>query len=429
MTARKTRRVVVTGMSAVSPLGNDLTSTWDSVKAGASGVRSVQSFDATDWPVQIAGEVRDFSVDSFLDDSNRSLGAILPRNVQMGVAATAMAAEDAGLSPQCVPTERLGISVGAYTTCINLQQAARWRGLMVDHDPPRYPEDEERIDLRLPQVSIVEALGNRWWAGGPNYVVSTACAAGTQALGSAVRAIEDGRADVMISGGFDNMVEEVVLLSFSLLGVMSQRNDEPERASRPFDRQRDGFVISEGAAVLILEELEHARKRGARIYAELTGYGASMTTEHITDAATNGAAPAAAISLALQDAGMQPEEIQYVNAHGTSTRGNDKSETMAIRRAFGEHADRLAVSSTKSMTGHLIHAAGALEAVICVMAIHDNVAPPTINYEHPDPGCDLDYVPNEAREMRIDAAVSNSFAFGGNNGAVVFRRLSDDKAG
>ncbi|REK31526.1 MAG: beta-ketoacyl-[acyl-carrier-protein] synthase family protein [Planctomycetota bacterium] len=425
MTARKARRVVVTGMSAVSPPGNDLASTWASVKAGASGVRSVQSFDATDWPVQIAGEVRDFRVDPFLDESQRSLGEILPRNVQMGVAATAMAAEDAGLQPESIPPERLGISVGAYTTCINLRQAAGWRTLMVDHAPPRYPDDEKRIDLRLPQVSIVEALGDRWRAGGPNYVVSTACAAGTQALGSAVRAIEDGRADVMISGGFDNMVEEVVLLSFSLLGVMSQRNDEPERASRPFDRQRDGFVISEGAAILILEELKHAQQRGARIYAELTGYGASMTTEHITDAATDGGAPAAAISLALQDAGMEPEQIQYVNAHGTSTRGNDKSETMAIRKAFGEHADRLAVSSTKSMTGHLIHAAGALEAVFCVMAIHDNVAPPTINYEHPDPGCDLDYVPNEAREMPIDAALSNSFAFGGNNGAVVFRRLQE----
>ena len=425
MTHRKTRRVVVTGMGAVSPLGNDLTSTWEAVKNGVSGVRSIESFDASDWPVQIAGEVRGFSVGPYLDEAGRKLGEILPRNVQMGVAASAMAAEDAGLRSDTVAPDRLGISVGAYTTCINLQQAARWRTLMVENDPPRYPEDEKRIDLRLPQVSIVEALGDRWRAGGPNYVVSTACAAGTQALGSAVKAIEDGYADVMISGGFDNMVEEVVLLSFSLLGVMSQRNDEPERASRPFDRRRDGFVISEGAAILILEELEHARNRGARIYAEIPGYGASMTTEHITDAATDGGAPAAAIALALQDAGMRPEDIQYVNAHGTSTRGNDKSETMAIRKAFGDHAERLAVSSTKSMTGHLIHAAGALEAAVCVMAIHDNTAPPTINYENLDPGCDLDYVPNAARESRIDAALSNSFAFGGNNGAIVFRRLAD----
>ena len=206
---------------------------------------------------------------------------------------------------------------------------------------------------------------------------------------------------------------------------MSQRNHEPERASRPFDRHRDGFVISEGAAMLVLEEFEHAQRRGARIYAELAGYGASMTTEHITDAATDGGAPAAAITLALADAGMRPDQVQYVNAHGTSTRGNDRSESLAIRRAFGDHADRLAVSSTKSMTGHLIHAAGALEAAISVMAIHDNVAPPTINYENPDPGCDLDYVPNASRPMRIDAAVSNSFAFGGNNAAVVFRRMEN----
>jgi 3-oxoacyl-[acyl-carrier-protein] synthase II len=425
MNGRKPRRVVVTGMGAVSPLGNTLESTWAAAKQGRSGVRSVQNFDATDWPVQIAGEVRDFDVEPFLNDSVREIGRMVPRNVQFGIAATQMAIDDGGLTTDDYRPERLGISVGAYTTCINLAHAARWRELMMDHHPPLYPEDEPRIDLRLPQVTVVEALGDRWRAGGPSFVVSTACAAGTQALGSAVRAIEEGDADIMLAGGFDNMVEEVVLLSFSLLGVMSQRNHEPQRASRPFDRQRDGFVISEGAAMLVLEELEHARRRGARIYAELAGYGASMTTEHITDAATDGRAPATAITLALADAGMQATEIDYVNAHGTSTRGNDRSETLAIRRAFGDHANRLAVSSTKSMTGHLIHAAGALEAAITVMAIHDNCAPPTINYENPDPGCDLDYVPNASRPMRIDAAVSNSFAFGGNNAAVVFRRLQD----
>lgn len=425
MNGRKTRRVVVTGMGAVSPLGNTLPTTWEAAKQGRSGVRSVTNFDATDWPVQIAGEVRDFDVEPFLTENLAEIGRMVPRSVQFGIAATQMAIDDARLTTADYRPDRLGISVGAYTTCINLAHAARWRELMMDHHPPLYPEDEPRIDLRLPQVTVVEALGDRWRAGGPNFVVSTACAAGTQALGSAVRAIEEGDADLMLAGGYDNMVEEVVLLSFSLLGVMSQRNHEPQRASRPFDRQRDGFVISEGAAMLVLEELEHARRRGARIYAELAGYGATMTTEHITDAATDGGAPAAAITLALADAGMQPEQIQYVNAHGTSTRGNDRSETLAIRKAFGQHADTLAVSSTKSMTGHLIHAAGALEAAISVMAIHDNVAPPTINYENPDPGCDLDYVPNESRPMRIDAAVSNSFAFGGNNAAVVFRRMQN----
>jgi 3-oxoacyl-[acyl-carrier-protein] synthase II len=420
------RRVVVTGMGTVSPLGNSLERTWEAAKAGVSGVRRITSFDAGDWPVRIAGEVHSFSVEPWLDWDSRELGGILPRSVQMGIASTVMAMQDAGLAAGCVPPERMGVSVGAYTSCINLSTAAEWQKLMTGFHPPRYPADEKRIDLRLPQVSVVEALADRWRAGGPSFVVSTACAAGTQALGSAVRAIQHGDADVMIAGGFDNMVEEVILLSFSLLGVMSERNDEPERASRPFDRLRDGFVISEGAAILVLEELQHARRRGARIYAELAGYGCSMTTEHITDAAKDGRAPATAITLALQDAGMEPGEVQYVNAHGTSTRGNDRSETLAIRRAFGDHADRLAVSSTKSMTGHLIHAAGALEAVFSVLAIHDNVAPPTINYENPDPGCDLDFVPNEAREMPIDAAVSNSFAFGGNNATVVFRRLRDD---
>ncbi len=425
MTVRKTRRVVVTGMGAVSPLGNNLHDTWAAAKQGRSGVRRVQNFDATDWPVQIAGEVRDFSVEPYLDDHTREIALLVPRNVQLGIAATSMAIDDAGLNPDALWPERMGISVGAYTTCINLAHAAQWRKLMTEYDPPRYPEDEPRIDLRLPQVTVVEALGDRWHAGGPHFVVSTACAAGTQALGSAMRAIEEGDADVMLAGGFDNMVEEVVLLSFSLLGVMSQRNDEPERASRPFDRLRDGFVISEGAAILVLEELEHAQRRGARVYAELAGYGATMTTTHITDAATDGRAPATAITLALRDAGMRPQDIQYVNAHGTSTRGNDRSETLAIRRAFGDHADKLAVSSTKSMTGHLIHAAGALEAAISVMAIHDNVAPPTTNLENPDPGCDLDYIANESRPMTIDAAASNSFAFGGNNATVVFRRFRD----
>jgi 3-oxoacyl-[acyl-carrier-protein] synthase II len=424
MTIVRKRRVVVTGMGAVSPLGNDLETTWSALKSAKSGVRRVQYFDATDWPVQIAGEVRDFDVSPWMNDESKDLIPLLPRSVQFGLAATAMAVDDARLSEAAVSPERLGISVGAYTSCINLSQAARWRVLMTENDPPKYPEDEPRIDLRLPQVSIVEALADRWRASGPGFVVSTACAAGTQAIGSALRAIQYGDADVMLAGGFDNMVEEIILLSFSLLGVMSERNDEPERASRPFDRLRDGFVIGEGASILVLEELEHARRRGARILAELSGYGASMTTEHITDAAKDGRAPARAITLALQDAAMAPEEIQYVNAHGTATRGNDRGETQAIRTAFGEHADRLAVSSTKSMTGHLIHAAGALEAAITVKAIGDQIAPPTTNLENPDPGCDLDYVPLEARPMPIDAAVSNSFAFGGNNGAVVFRRWS-----
>lgn len=425
MTTRGKRRVVVTGMGAVSPLGNDLATTWSALKSAGSGVRRVQNFDATDWPVQIAGEVRDFDVSPHVDADTSELIEHLPRSVQFGLAATSMAVVDAGLSDAKVATERMGISVGAYTSCINLNQAARWRVLMTENDPPKYPEDERRIDLRLPQVSVVEALADRWRAGGPSFVVSTACAAGTQAIGSALRAIQYGDADVMLAGGFDNMVEEVILLSFSLLGVMSERNDEPERASRPFDRLRDGFVIGEGASILVLEELDHAQRRGARILAELAGYGTTMTTEHITDAARDGRAPAGAITLALQDAEMAPDEIQYVNAHGTATRGNDRGETQAIRKAFGEHADRLAVSSTKSMTGHLIHAAGALEAAITVMAICDQIAPPTTNLENPDPGCDLDYVPLEAREMSINGAVSNSFAFGGNNGTVVFRRWSE----
>lgn len=418
------RRVVVTGLGGISPLGLDLRATWEGVLAGRSGIGTISLFDPTHWPVQIAGEVAGFNHRAFFPGEFAERSETLPRFLQLGTAAAQMAVEDCGLDFASLPAERSGISLGAFSEMSDLAEASQWRSFM-DQVPPEYPEFTHQIEMRVPQVGVSRMIADRWNCGGPCYIVSTACAAGTQAVGTALRAIREGDADVMLAGGLDSMVNEVTIICFSLLGALSTQNESPKEASRPFERRRDGFVIGEGAAVLVLEELEHARRRGAHIYAEVAGYGTSMTTEHITDTSKDGKHPARAMTLAMDDAGVTPDQVQYVNAHGTSTRANDWSETIAIRRAFGDAADRVAVSSTKSMTGHLVHAAGAIEAAFCVLAIRDQVAPPTINYVEPDPECDLDYVPNEARPMPIDAVLSNSFAFGGNNGSVVIRRFVD----
>lgn len=430
MSRSLSRRVVVTGLGAVTPLGRDMASTWEAVLAGRCGIRPISLFDPAHWPVRIAGEVQGFDFAPYHHPTCAELLPVLPRMVQLGIASAHMAVVDSGLDVSAENTHRVGVSFGALSNMIDLLERDRWRRLMTEHDPPQYPRFDAEIEMRLPQITVARTIADRWHCGGPTLIVSTACAAGTQAVGTALRAIQRGDADVMLAGGFDSMVHEVTLICFALLGALSTRNNDPQHASRPFDRDRDGFVISEGAAVLVMEELEHARRRGANIYAEASGYGMSLTTEHITDTSKDGSHPARAMTLALRDARLDPGQIDYVNAHGTSTRANDLSETVAIRRAFGPHADRLAVSSTKSMTGHLVHAAGALEAAFSVLAIRDRVAPPTINYEHPDPACDLDYVPNVARELPIDAVLSNSFAFGGNNASLVFRRFTspDSKA-
>ena len=427
MAAHQQRRVVVTGLGAVTPLGLDMTTTWEGILEGRNGIRRITQFDAAHWPVRIAGEVPGFDESKYFPGESAALTENLPRFLKLGTAATQMAVEESGIDPAGVLPGRMGISIGALSEMNNLAQSKGWRDVLESGDPPTYPQFTSKLEMRLPQVGIVRAIADRWQCTGPCYVVSTACAAGTQAVGSALRSIQEGDADVMLAGGCDSMVNEVTIICFSLLGALSTRNDEPERASRPFERRRDGFVIAEGAAMLVLEELEHARSRGANIYAELAGYGASMTTEHITDTSKDGKHPARAMSIAIQEAGLNPADVQYVNAHGTSTRANDWSESIAIRRAFGEDSSRVAVSSTKSMTGHLVHAAGALEAAFSVLAIRDQVAPPTVNYDEPDPECDLDYVPHEARPMTIDAALSNSFAFGGNNGSLVFRRFNNNR--
>lgn len=419
----KSRRVVVTGLGAVSPLGIDVASTWDGVLNGRNGIGPITLFDSTHWPVRIAAESREFDFHQIEDPSATDLTPVLPRMNQLGIAAAAEAFRDSGLSVDDTSAHRRGISFGCLSNMMDLVEMNRWRGLIDCNDPPLYPEFNAELELRLPQVAVPRTINDRWGCGGPSYFVSTACAAGTQAVGTALRAIQRGDADVMLAGGFDSMIQEVTIICFALLGALSTNNEDPEHACCPFDKRRNGFIIGEGAAVLVLEELEHARRRGADIYAELSGFGTSMTTEHITDTSKDGSHPARAMTFAVQDAGLNLDDVDYINAHGTSTRINDLSETLAIRRAFGAHSDALAISSTKSMTGHLVHAAGALEAVLSVLAIRDNVAPPTMNYEEPDPDCDLDYVPNEARPMSINTVLSNSFAFGGNNASIVFRRF------
>ncbi|MBI3463384.1 MAG: beta-ketoacyl-[acyl-carrier-protein] synthase II [Planctomycetes bacterium] len=417
------RRVVVTGMGAVSPLGNDLATSWEAAKQGISGIGPITRFDARHWPARIAGEVRGFCVEPYLDPRQPDRSTPIPRGTQMGLAAAVMAMQDAGLEGSAHDPARWGIAMGAMGSYIDLQTMSEWRSMLCEHEPPRYPPLGENVSLGRPQVAVPRLLAQRWQAAGPNFEISTACAASAQALGTAMRVIQRGDADVMLAGGYDSPVQEVTILCFALLGALAKRNDEPQRASRPFDRDRDGFVMGEGAAVLVLEEFDHARRRGATIHAELAGYGTTMTTYHITDSVPDGTAPARAIALALEGAQVEPAQVAYVNAHGTSTLDNDRSESAAIRRVFGEHVARLAVSSTKSMTGHLVHAAGALEAAFTVLALRDQVAPPTLNYETPDPKCDLDYVPNVARQIAADVAASNSFAFGGNNAVLVFRKL------
>jgi 3-oxoacyl-[acyl-carrier-protein] synthase II len=420
------RRVVVTGMGAVTPLGPDLERTWAAARDGRSGVRTIQNFDSRDWPVRIGGEIRDFTAAPFLDAATRDFTAAMPRDSQLGLAAAAMALDDAGLNPAGDAHPRWGIAAGAINRFIDLAMANDWRRL-ASGERQVYPEIPHCWEAWLPQVSLVECFARRWGMAGPISATSTACAASAHALGTALNTIRDGHADLMLAGGFDSMVQEVVVLCFSLLGVLSRRNDEPEKASRPFSRDRDGFVLAEGAAFLVLEELGHARRRGARVYAELAGFGSSMTTQHITDSAADGKGPARAMQRAIADAGLAPHDIDYINAHGTATRDNDRSETIAIRRVLGDHADRVTVSSTKSMTGHLVHATGALEAAFCVLALRDQVVPPTINLDTPDPECTLDYVPHRARPMPLSTVLSNSFAFGGNNASLVFTRPGRDR--
>jgi 3-oxoacyl-[acyl-carrier-protein] synthase II len=411
------RRVVVTGLGALTPVGNTTEEFWDALRNGRSGIGPITKFDTTDYPTRIAGEVRGFDPLKFVDKKEaRRLDPYL----LYAVASAVMAMEDSGLDVAKVDGTRFGVLVGSgiggITTLLDTHKTLIAKG--PDRVSPFF----------IPMLIINMASGlisMRFGARGPNSSVVTACATGNHAIGDATRIIQRGDADVMIAGGAEAIIVDLTFAGFCAMKAMSTRNDDPTRASRPFDAERDGFVCGEGAGLMVLESLEHARRRDARTYAEVIGYGMTGDAHHMTAPDPEGDGAARAMAAALGDAGLAPAAVQYINAHGTSTPYNDKYETLAIKRVFGDHARRLAVSSTKSMTGHLLGAAGGIEAIASVLALHHGVLPPTINYEKPDPDCDLDYVPNQARKQAIEVAMSNAFGFGGTNATLAFRRFAD----
>jgi 3-oxoacyl-[acyl-carrier-protein] synthase II len=405
------RRVVVTGLGVVSPLGVGIDTFWDGLIHGRSGVRRITRFDPTPFASHIAGEVPDFDPGAYLSRRDIVRTDVF---IHYALVAAQAAMADSGLKIEG-QNDRVGVSIGTGMGGVPLLISS-WN--MLQREGPG-AVSAYGLPGSLPNMAA-GWVSMRQGARGPLFTPTTACAASTQAIGDALRSIQRGDADAMLAGGTDSLIHPLVVAGFASIRALSTRNDEPARASRPFDRDRDGFVLAEGAGVLVLEALESAQARGAHIYAELLGYGVSADAHHPTASSADG--PARAMRLALQDARLTPEAIDYVNAHGTSTAQNDQHETEAIKAVFGAHARRLAVSSIKSMTGHLVGAAGAVEAIATVLALRHGVLPPTINYETPDPACDLDYVPNQARQVAIQTAMSNSFAFGGTNAILVFGR-------
>ena len=408
------RRVVITGLGAVTPLGNDVPTMWEGLLAGRSGIGPITAFDPAKLEVRIAAEVKDFDPVALF---GRREARRNDRFAHFALEAARQAIADAGLQFDdglgLVTGVLIGTGIGGLLTLLKGYDVLQARG------PRRV--SPFMVPMMMPNAAsaaIAIAHGLR----GPNLCLSTACATGSHAIGEAAEMIRRGPAQVMVCGGSEAVIAPLALAGFKNMGALSTRNDEPERASRPFDAERDGFVTGEGAGVLILESLDHARQRGARIYAELVGYGATADASHITAPDEEGTGTARAMQLALKDAGLAPEQVDYINAHGTSTPLNDRTETRAIRAVFGPHADRLAVNSTKSMLGHLIGATGAVEAIVCLKSLETGWVHPTINYEHPDPECDLDYVPNQARRLDPQVALSNSSGFGGHNGCLIFRR-------
>jgi 3-oxoacyl-[acyl-carrier-protein] synthase II len=409
------RRVVVTGLGLVTPLGIGIEPNWEKLVAGRSGIGRITRFDASPLPARIAGEVRDFEPERFMERKDLKKMDVF---IQYALAAAVMAVDDAALPLPLATPERTGVIVGVGMGGISTVEEI-YQNLTAHNFRRISPFLIPRIIPNMASGHIALRFGAR----GPNYATTSACASGAHAIGEALVLIRDGRQDVMLAGGAEAPICLLGVGGFSAMRALSTAfNDEPERASRPFDARRDGFVIAEGAGVLVLEELEHARRRGARVYAELVGYGATCDAYHMTQPAPEGAGAAECMVLALTDAGIDPGEIGYINAHGTGTPFNDEAETLAVKRVFGEHAARLAISSTKSMTGHLLGAAGTVEAAYTVLALARGTLPPTINLEDPDSACDLDYVPNAARSRQVDAALSNSFGFGGTNAVLVFRR-------
>jgi 3-oxoacyl-[acyl-carrier-protein] synthase II len=412
------RRVVVTGLGLVTPIGNSVEATWAGLMAGRSGVDYIKKFDASDFPVRIAAEVKDFDPLDYVEKKEaRKMGSF----IHYAIAASDEALRDSGLRITPEIAERVGTYISSGIG--DFWAIEREHSKLLKEGPGRVSPffiPSAIVNLAAGQVSI------RTGAKGPNSATATACSAGAHAIGDSFKIIQRGDADVMICGGAESAITPMSVAGFAAMRALSTRNDDPPRASRPFDAERDGFVIGEGAGIMILEELEFARRRGARIYAEIAGYGMTADAYHITQPDETASGAVRVMQMAMRDAGVHPEQVGYINAHGTSTPYNDRLETLAIKKAFGEHAYRLAVSSTKSMTGHLLGAAGGIEAVFSVLAIARKMIPPTINYTTPDPDCDLDYVPNEPREAQIECALSNSFGFGGTNAALLFRRYEEE---
>jgi 3-oxoacyl-[acyl-carrier-protein] synthase II len=409
------RRVVVTGMGAITPVGLDVASTWDAVVHGRSGIALVERFDTSDLDVKIGGEVKNFDPTTYMD---RKEARRMDRFLHLGIVAAQEAMRDAGLKIGPDNAEQVGVLVGSgiggIQTIVDAAIVLHTRG------PDRVSPFV--VPMMLPDM-LAGLIAIQTGAKGPNFGVVSACATAGHALGEAVEIIRRGDVEVMLAGGSEAPLTRIGLAAFDSMRALSRRNDEPERASRPFDAERDGFVLAEAAGVLVLEELGYAQQRGAHIYAEITGYGSTADAYHITAPSENGEGAARAMHMALRKANLKPGEVDYINAHGTSTQHNDRTETVAIRTVFGENAPP--ISSTKSMTGHLIGASGAVETIICIKTILEGCVPPTINYEHPDPECDLDYVPNMARRHRVNVALTNSFGFGGHNTTIVVQRFED----
>lgn len=409
------RRVVITGLGIVSPLGNDLASNWDGIVNGRSGIGPITYFDASAFTTRIAGEVRDFDIGKWVGPKDAKK---MDEFIHYGVAASMMAMEDAGLVVDESNAERIGALIGSGIGGL----------LGIEEQTIKYHEGGPRkispfyvpstiINMLPGQVSLLTGIK------GPNFSAVSACATSNHSIGMAMRMIQYGDADVMVAGGAERGASQTSVGGFCSMKAMSTRNDDPTRASRPWDKDRDGFVLGDGAGILVLEEYERAKARGARIYCELAGFGATSDAFHMTAPSENGEGPARCMAAAFKDAKINPEDVAYLNAHGTSTPLGDVAETLAIKRALGDHAYKTMVSSTKSMTGHLLGAAGGAEAIYSVLALHHGIIPPTINLEQPGEGCDLDYVPNVAREKKVDVTVSNGFGFGGTNGTLVFKRI------
>ncbi|MCR6684967.1 beta-ketoacyl-ACP synthase II [Pseudoxanthomonas sp.] len=409
------RRVVVTGMGMVSPLGNDMASSWDGIVNGRSGIGEVTSFDASSFTTRICGEVRGLDIARYVNPKDAKK---MDPFIHYGMAASLMALEDSGLEITEANAERVGAIIGSGIGGI----------LGIEQQTEKYVEGGPRkispfyipstiINMLPGHLSIMKGLK------GPGFSAVSACATSNHSIGMAMRMIQYGDADVMVAGGAERGSSPTSMGGFCSMKAMSTRNDDPARASRPWDKDRDGFVMGDGAGILVIEEYERAKARGARIYCELAGFGASTDAFHMTAPSEDGSGPARCMAMALKDAGVNVDQVDYLNAHGTSTPLGDVAETLAMKRAFGDHAYKMMVSSTKSMTGHLLGAAGGVEAIFSVLALRDDIVPPTINLDEPGEGCDLDYVPNVARQKRIDVALSNGFGFGGTNGTLVFRRI------